>query len=88
MGEIDLVMIHPTQRVRVFVEVKTRKGPAGGHPAEAVDAAKQEKLRLLAETYLAQAADADALSVRFDVMSVYFPGQGRPAVIEHIEHAF
>jgi putative endonuclease len=88
LGEIDLILVHPVERARVFVEVKTRKGPAGGHPAEAVDAAKQEKLRRLAETYLAQATDADALCVRFDVVSVYFPGQGRPAVIEHLEHAF
>src|SRR5690606_13859012 len=41
-GEIDLVAVK--KRTLVFVEVKTRRSGAGGHPAEAVGPEKQRRI--------------------------------------------
>ena len=48
-GELDLVMLDG--RTIVFVEVKTRQTQEAGHPAEAVDEAKQRRLTRLAVTF-------------------------------------
>ena len=50
LGELDLVAVDG--RTIVFVEVKTRESHEAGHPAEAVDAAKQKRLTRLALAYL------------------------------------
>ncbi len=88
LGELDLVFFHPQKRIRIFVEVKTRKTLAYGTPFEAITEAKQEKLRLLTEMYLAQLPLQDNFAVRFDVLGIYFPGGGAPAEITHLENAF
>ena len=46
VGEIDLIA--EENGVIVFVEVKTRRGEAAGHPVEAVDEEKQRRLTRLA----------------------------------------
>jgi putative endonuclease len=86
-GEIDLVLSHPQKRLRLFVEVKTRKTAQYGAPLDAVDPAKQEQLRLLVEVYLSQLPLTDNFAVRFDVLGIYFPGNGAPAEITQIENA-
>lgn len=78
-GEIDLVC--ERDGVVVVCEVKTRSSLAFGHPAEAVTAAKQRRLRTLAARWLAE-APVRARSVRFDVAAVL------PGSIEVIEAAF
>lgn len=101
LGEIDLIMYHPTQGVLAFIEVKTRKGSQYGSPAEAITPMKQERMRQLAELYLLQrhaihAPETSALLpsnqqgpfIRFDLISIHFPGQGKPADIQHMENAF
>jgi putative endonuclease len=61
--------------------VKTRSSAAFGTPAEAVTAAKQARLRLLARRWLAS-SDWRPASVRFDVAAV-LAGE-----LEVIEDAF
>ncbi len=87
-GEIDVIAYHPVQRLLVFVEVKTRKSAEYGHPFEAVGVAKQAQVRRLAEAYLAQHPPESTVQIRFDVVGVAYPGQGRPAVVSHLENAF
>jgi putative endonuclease len=83
--ELDLIALDG--RTIVFVEVKTRGSQEFGHPAEAVDAAKQRRLTRLAVTFLKRHHLLDH-PARFDVIAVTWPaGQRRPA-IEHIENAF
>jgi len=68
-GEIDLIA--SDGKYLRFVEVKLRKDDRFAQAREAVDARKQEKLRLSAELYLAQ--HPTRLQPRFDVAEVYAP---------------
>ncbi|MDP1793905.1 MAG: YraN family protein [Acidimicrobiales bacterium] len=79
IGEIDLIARRGTELV--IAEVKTRANNRFGLPAEAVNHAKQRKLRALAQTWLASSAEYFD-EVRFDVVSV----TGRD--VEVIEAAF
>ncbi len=68
-GEIDLVCVR--DRILVICEVKTRTTAAFGHPAEAVTATKQRKLRLLARRWLESASNGvRPAEIRFDVAAV------------------
>ena len=68
----------------VFAEVKARRGPGLGTPAEAVTAAKQRRLRRAAAAWLADARDAGTLAgwppARFDVVAVEPRGRDEPVV--------
>jgi len=86
MGEIDLVAADKTY-LR-FVEVKLRKDARFIQAREAVDARKQEKLRIAAELYLAE--NPTTLQPRFDVAEVYAQDgtmTKEPEII-YIENAF
>jgi putative endonuclease len=83
-GEIDIVARDGD--VVVFCEVKTRRGPGFGTPAEAVGARKVARLRRLAAEWLAQ-AQVRPREIRFDVISVVSPPRGAPRV-EHVRGAF
>src|SRR5207245_8321756 len=50
IGELDLVAVDG--RTVVFIEVKTRTTHDAGHPADAVDEAKQRRLTRLALSYM------------------------------------
>ncbi len=54
-GEIDLVVARPGELV--IVEVKTRRGSGFGHPFEAIDARKQQRLWRLAVAWIAAHPD-------------------------------
>lgn len=54
--------------ILVFFEVKYRKNAASGHPEEAVDLKKQEKIRRCAQYYLAYRKNK--MYVRFDVIAI------------------
>jgi putative endonuclease len=84
IGEIDLVAVDG--RTVVFVEVKTRTTHDAGHPADAVDEAKQRRLTRLALSYLKR-HDLLGCRARFDVVAVTWPERGRPS-IEHFKDAF
>ena len=77
-GELDLVV--RKGRTLVFCEVKTRSSLAFGHPAEAVTAAKQRRIRGLAIRYLD--GNRHRGDLRFDVAAVL------PGSIEVIEDCF
>ena len=66
-GELDLIV--RDGRAFVFCEVKTRTSDAFGSPAEAVNRAKQERLRRLAARWLTE-APLRPREIRFDVASV------------------
>ena len=83
-GELDLVAREGD--ALVFCEVKTRRGTGYGSPVEAVTPAKQRRLRVLAQRWLA-AHDEHAPEVRFDVVGVLAHPR-RPAVVTHLRGAF
>jgi putative endonuclease len=85
IGELDLVAVD--ERTIVFIEVKTRASHAAGHPAEAVDADKQQKLTTLALAYLKR-HDLLEYPARFDVLAVTWPPNARKPKIEHYPNAF
>ncbi len=75
-GELDLILRR--NRTFVFCEVKTRSSDAFGAPVEAVNRAKQIKLRHLAARWLADSPTRPT-EIRFDVASVL---AGRIEVLE------
>jgi len=79
-GELDIVA--ERDGTTVFVEVKTRSGPAFGHPFEAVTPKKIRALRRLAGEWCA-ANLAARPRVRLDVIAV-IGGFDAPARIEHL----
>lgn len=90
-GEIDIVAFG--HGALVFCEVKTRvtggrAGPAG--PLEAIGAAKQRRLRLLAREWLSvrQGARPAAEVLRFDAIGVTLDAAGTLVALEHVEGAF
>ena len=83
-GELDIVA--RDRDALVFCEVKTRRGISFGYPAEAVTAAKQRRLRTLAQRWLA-AHDQHAPELRFDVVGVLVR-PARPALVAHLRAAF
>jgi putative endonuclease len=82
-GEIDIIA--RDRGTLVFVEVKTRASDSFAQPVESVGYHKQDKLRHLAERYIARQDLADC-QARFDVISIVDQG-GKPRV-EHLENAF
>jgi putative endonuclease len=66
-GEIDLVALEPDGTL-VFVEVRVRRGGMGGGAAASVNPAKQARLVLAAQTWLA--ALSRIPPCRFDVVAV------------------
>ncbi len=79
-GELDLVALDGDELV--VVEVKTRRGTAFGHPAEAVTVAKLARLRRLTAAWLA-AHGTHPASVRIDVVAIVLGPRG-DARIEHL----
>ena len=66
-GELDLVV--RAGRAFVFCEVKTRSSDRFGAPVEAVNRAKQDRLRRLAARWIDE-APMRPREIRFDVASV------------------
>jgi putative endonuclease len=85
LGELDLVAVDG--RTVVFVEVKTRQTQDAGHPAEAVDTAKQRQLTRLAVDFLRSHRLLDH-PARFDVVAVTWAEGKRRPTIEHYQNAF
>ncbi len=84
-GELDLVAAD--RDTIVFVEVKTRQSHDAGHPADAVDAAKQRRLTRLAVTFLKRHRLLER-PARFDVIAITWPAGKWFATIEHFKNAF
>ena len=84
-GEIDLIALDG--RTLVFVEVKTRRSHEKGHPADAVDEAKQRRLTRLALIYLKQHGLLE-YPVRFDVVAITWAAERQTPQVQHYRHAF
>ncbi len=84
-GEVDIIARDGD--CLVFVEVKTRKDSAAGHPAEAVNSAKQRQLTRVALAYLKQHRLLETRS-RFDVIAIVWPQNSRTPHVEHFQNAF
>lgn len=74
IGEIDIIA--KRDAVISFVEVKTRGGDFFGFPEAAVDRRKQDRMRKIAEYYLAKNR-LEVSDVQFDVIAIE---------IEHIKN--
>jgi putative endonuclease len=84
-GEIDIIAVDG--ETVVFVEVKSRRTHATGHPAEAVDARKQIQLTRLALQYMRRHNLLD-YAWRFDIVAVTWPKDARRPTVEHLPGAF
>jgi len=80
-GEIDLVLRDGD--VLVVCEVKTRSNADHGEPHEAVDDAKLERLRRLAERWVADHGLGRAPGIRIDLVAVIHPTRGA-ARVDHV----
>jgi putative endonuclease len=85
LGELDIVAVDG--RTLVFVEVKTRRSGAAGHPAEAIDPRKEQRMTQAALGYL-KANRLLEYAARFDVVAVTWPETARRPTIEHFKNAF
>lgn len=79
IGEIDIIA--QTKDIIVFVEVKARKSVRFGYPREAINLAKQNKIRTVATQYLLANKLMNS-KVRFDCIEVLGDQ------ITHIENCF
>jgi putative endonuclease len=81
-GEIDIIAQDGNELV--FVEVKTRKGRKFGHPFEAVDSRKRQRLVQAALAYMGE--QGLEMAARFDVVAVF--SQKNTFRIEIVHNAF
>lgn len=79
-GEVDIVARHAD--TLVVCEVKTRTTAAFGHPLTAVTPIKVRRMRRLAGEWLA-ARDLRVAAIRFDIVGILAPRDGRP-ILEHV----
>jgi putative endonuclease len=85
LGELDIIAVDG--RTVVFVEVKTRSSDDAGHPTEAVDERKQQRMTRAALGYLKSNLLLEYTS-RFDVVAITWPVIARRPTIEHYKNAF
>jgi putative endonuclease len=82
-GEIDIVAVSRDELV--VVEVKTRRSAAYGHPFEAVDERKKDRLWRLACAWIAaHPGEVRGRRIRLDVIGITGDDVDS-AVIEHVE---
>ena len=81
-GEIDIIALD--KNTLVFIEVKTRRGLAFGHPFEAIDEKKVQQVRAIAQAYMAQER-CKYKKCRLDGISVIL---SNPPKIEHLKNIF
>ena len=67
-GEIDIIA--RDKEYLVFIEVKYRKSERGGHPVEAVDVRKQERICKTAQWFLKRYGYNQETPCRFDVVAI------------------
>ena len=79
-GELDLVMRDGD--VLVVCEVKTRSSARHGHPLEAIDDDKLERVRRLADLWC-EARGVRPAGIRIDLVGVIRPRKGK-SIIEHV----
>src|SRR5438552_127185 len=78
LGELDVIAADG--RTVVFVEVKTRSSSDAGHPADAIDDRKEQRMTQAALGYLKSHRLLDH-AARFDVVAVTWPtGAKHPTI--------
>lgn len=82
LGEVDIIC--EKDNTIIFVEVRSKSSLSFGTGAESVTWQKQNKVRQVAQAFLAQKQWYDR-PIRFDVIDVYFTPEPQ---INHIENAF
>jgi putative endonuclease len=80
-GEIDILAVDGD--ALVVCEVKTRRADTYEHPMAGVTRDKAERLRALAERWLAGNGGPPPGGVRIDLVGVLLPRRGAP-VVEHV----
>lgn len=85
-GELDIIA--EDDDFLIFAEVRLRKSTRFGTPEETVDARKQQKLRLAAESYLQE--HPTMKQPRFDVVALYAKDgmETSPLPVRYIKNAF
>lgn len=84
-GEVDIIARDGD--VTVFVEVKERHGRSHGEGFEAVTFGKRRRLIRAARIYAASRGISER-PIRFDVVSIEWPGEGADPLIRHDTSAF
>lgn len=69
LGEIDIICFDKKTKTYVFVEVKTRSSAKFGLPREAVNSYKQNKIKLVATSYVTN-NNLINQKLRFDVIEI------------------
>jgi putative endonuclease len=85
LGELDIIAVDG--RTIVFVEVKTRRSIDAGHPSEAIDPRKQQRMTQAALAYL-KSKRLLQHAARFDVVAITWPEKAGQPTIEHYKNAF
>lgn len=83
-GRKELDIIAMKDDIVIFVEVKTRRVGSATTPVSAVDARKQYRICLAADSYLK--TNRIDFCCRFDIISIIYNDEA--SRIEHIEDAF
>ena len=83
--EVDLVARRG--RVLAFVEVKTRRGGAFGHPLESITVRKQGEIRKVAGEWMRKNRIPAGTLFRFDAVAVHWREDGPPRVV-HVPDAW
>jgi putative endonuclease len=83
-GEVDLIAEH--QGVRVFVEVRTRRGRAFGTPEESITPKKRARMIEVAITYLSEHG-LDNVDWRIDVVAIEVGRNGQARRVTVIPNA-
>lgn len=81
-GEIDIIAVE--KNTLIFVEVKTRRGLAFGHPFEAINPKKVHQVQSIAKAYMAQES-CKYKNCRLDGISIIL---SNPPKIEHLKNIF
>jgi putative endonuclease len=88
-GEIDLVMLDPSGRVLVLVEVRSRSRSDYGQAAATIGRAKQRRCSLAARHLLMARRELRRLRARFDVIAIDPPPEpGGEPLVTWIRNAF
>ncbi len=85
-SEIDLIVCDDTNKVLIFVEVKTRRNKKYGEPEESINGSKQASIKKAAEGFLLENSEYEKFDLRIDVVSIQVDESGID--INHIVNAF
>ncbi len=86
MGRNEIDLVARRNEVLAFVEVKTRRGEAFGHPLCAVVESKRQAIRRVAEAWIDRFGTRD-FEYRFDAIAIVRRDAGGVR-LQHVENAW